>query len=424
MRIISGRLLRSIIKRIIPGIGALVLVIFSSLILFEATKATVEVTENGEKLTVKTHSNTVEELLDELGIKTNEHDSLSHDRTKTLENGMKIDYKQAKQIFVTIDGVEREFYTTADTIDEFLQAEDLSYTENDVVSFRNGDKIKENLSLTIDTAYQVTINDAGEKKKAWTTGGSIKELLDENDITLDKDDKIKPALKKEHDDKTLVTITRVEQDTDAVEENIPFKTERREDSSLAKGKENIISKGQEGKIVKTYEITKENGKEVDRELVEEEVKEESKNQIIAIGTKEPQQELVTLAKKENTTDNTSNEKRTKSKASESQPDASKPDGEVRYMNATAYSAVECTGCDGRGITATGIDLKKNRNMKVVSVDPKVIPLGTKVWVEGYGTAIAGDTGGSIKGNRIDVHVPTHAEASSYGMKKVKVKVID
>lgn len=41
-------------------------------------------------------------------------------------------------------------------------------------------------------------------------------------------------------------------------------------------------------------------------------------------------------------------------------------------------------------------------MKMIAVDPKVIPLGSKVWVEGYGEAIAGDTGGAIKGNRIDI----------------------
>ena len=50
----------------------------------------------------------------------------------------------------------------------------------------------------------------------------------------------------------------------------------------------------------------------------------------------------------------------------------------------------------------GHDLTANPNMKMIAVDPKVIPLGSKVWVEGYGEAIAGDTGGAIKGNRIDI----------------------
>ena len=69
------------------------------------------------------------------------------------------------------------------------------------------------------------------------------------------------------------------------------------------------------------------------------------------------------------------------------------------MTATAYTAF-CNGCSGR--TATGLNLRANPNMKVIAVDPRVIPLGTKVYVEGYGYAVAADTGGAIKGYKIDV----------------------
>ncbi|MEK3886770.1 3D domain-containing protein [Bacillus sp. FSL K6-3431] len=89
------------------------------------------------------------------------------------------------------------------------------------------------------------------------------------------------------------------------------------------------------------------------------------------------------------------------------------------VKATAYTA-GCKGCSG--ITATGINLKKNPNAKVISVDPKMIPLGTKVYVEGYGEAIAGDTGGAIKGKKIDLHMPTKKKALNWGVKTVKIKV--
>ncbi len=90
------------------------------------------------------------------------------------------------------------------------------------------------------------------------------------------------------------------------------------------------------------------------------------------------------------------------------------------VTATAYTA-HCNGCSGT--TATGINLRKNPKQKVVAVDPKVIPLGSRVWVEGYGEAIAGDTGGAIKGNKIDVFIPTKKEATKWGVKKVKLKVL-
>ncbi|MCU5529598.1 3D domain-containing protein [Bacillus cereus] len=92
-----------------------------------------------------------------------------------------------------------------------------------------------------------------------------------------------------------------------------------------------------------------------------------------------------------------------------------------YVEATAYS-VEGSPPHER-ITAAGIDIGKNPNIKLIAVDPKVIKLGTKVWVEGYGEAIAGDTGGAIKGNRIDVLFPTEKQAREWGRKKVKIKIM-
>ena len=91
------------------------------------------------------------------------------------------------------------------------------------------------------------------------------------------------------------------------------------------------------------------------------------------------------------------------------------------VRATAYTAY-CNGCSG--VTATGINLRSNPDQKVIAVDPKVIPLGTKVWVEGYGEAIAGDTGGAIKGNRIDVFIPNKSRALQWGSKTVKVKILN
>jgi len=89
------------------------------------------------------------------------------------------------------------------------------------------------------------------------------------------------------------------------------------------------------------------------------------------------------------------------------------------VTSTAYTA-NCSGCSG--ITSTGIDLNKNPSTKVIAVDPSVIPLGSLVHVEGYGYAIAGDTGGAIRGNKIDVFVPTKKEAMNWGVRTVKVTI--
>jgi peptidoglycan hydrolase CwlO-like protein len=96
-----------------------------------------------------------------------------------------------------------------------------------------------------------------------------------------------------------------------------------------------------------------------------------------------------------------------------------PTGVELYVVATAYSPEE-----SGAITHLGYNIRTNPNMKLIAVDPNVIPLGKKVWVEGYGEAIAGDTGSAIKGHKIDVLVPNRATALSWGRKTVKIVILD
>ncbi|MEL3972192.1 3D domain-containing protein [Rossellomorea oryzaecorticis] len=91
------------------------------------------------------------------------------------------------------------------------------------------------------------------------------------------------------------------------------------------------------------------------------------------------------------------------------------------VTATAYTAY-CEGCIG--ITKTGVDLIENPDARVIAVDPAVIPLGSKVYIEGYGYARAEDTGGAIKGNRIDIYMEHEKDALQYGVRDVKVKIIE
>lgn len=91
------------------------------------------------------------------------------------------------------------------------------------------------------------------------------------------------------------------------------------------------------------------------------------------------------------------------------------------VSATAYTAY-CAGCSG--VTRTGIDLRANPGLKVIAVDPNVIPLGSKVHVEGYGYAVAGDTGGAIKGHKVDLFMADKGNALQWGRKNVKVTILD
>ncbi|SFA97012.1 3D (Asp-Asp-Asp) domain-containing protein [Lentibacillus halodurans] len=108
-------------------------------------------------------------------------------------------------------------------------------------------------------------------------------------------------------------------------------------------------------------------------------------------------------------------------ANQEQSSQDNPDGKTITVTATAYTA-DCNGCSG--ITSTGVDLNDNPNAKVIAVDPNVIPLGSEVYVEGYGYATAADVGGAINGNKIDIHVPTKDEANDWGVRTVDVTIVN
>lgn len=114
-----------------------------------------------------------------------------------------------------------------------------------------------------------------------------------------------------------------------------------------------------------------------------------------------------------------------------------PEEYKQVIEATATAYCLCQKCCGKspsspgyGVTASGLKIIPGTGMKVIAVDPKVIPLGSKVYVQGlngawdYGYAIAGDTGGAIKSMKIDLYMDSHEETLSWGRKKVNIYVVD
>ena len=110
------------------------------------------------------------------------------------------------------------------------------------------------------------------------------------------------------------------------------------------------------------------------------------------------------------------------KEQEAASDSAAPSGRTMMMEATAYSSDPADAMGGGTVTATGQNLLSNP--MAVAVDPSVIPLGTRLYVEGYGEAIASDTGGAIQGNIIDVHFPTYDQCIQWGRRQVKVTILD
>ena len=174
-----------------------------------------------------------------------------------------------------------------------------------------------------------------------------------------------------------------------MESPVEFEIVKKEDPSLSQGKEKILVEGKKGHVSRQYEVIKENGKEVKRKILSETVMKEKRNQVVAVGTKDTSVQTMNV----NATG-----------------------GKEIYVSSTAYTA-SCNGCSG--VTATGLNLKNNPDAKVIAVDPSIIPLGSKVYVDGYGYAVAADKGGAIKGHKIDVFFSSTSDAYRWGVKKGK-----
>ncbi|MGE6632334.1 ubiquitin-like domain-containing protein [Bacillus sp. NPDC077027] len=367
----------------------------------ELTKQSITISINGKKKTIRTHEDTVGQLLSDLGIRTRAEDHISPSPDQKITSNMKIVYDAAIPVQLTLDGKEQKIWTTDQTVGALLKNEQIDVGKHDQVIPGKDNKIKENMQLVVHQAFHVSLNDGGKTKKLWTTSTTVADFLKKQELKLEKHDKIKPALHTSITKKNAdIKITRVEKVTDVVEEKIAFDTKRKKDHSLEKGKEKVLEKGEEGKMKKHYAIIKENGKVVSKELVKEVTAKNSKDQLIAIGTQ--------VSKKE------AQPNQTVSRSNESS-------AKEFYVTSTAYTA-SCSGCTGR--TSTGYNLKANPGAKVIAVDPNVIPLGSKVYVEGYGYAVASDTGSAIKGNKIDVFVPNKSTAYQWGNKRVKIRVLN
>ncbi|WP_026673692.1 G5 and 3D domain-containing protein [Alkalihalobacterium bogoriense] len=390
-------------KLSITAASLVVVMLVVSLVVYETSKAMVTINIDGEETILTTHASTIAELLAENEWEINEHDKITPSLETAISSNMEVEWKKAKLVTLTVNDDLQTVWTTADSVNELFEELAIEVKEQDEINPSLDTEITPDMNVSYESAFLVQLISDGEQQEIWTTSTTVADFLEKENIALGELDRVEPAKDELLDKETKVDVIRVEKVTDVVEEKIAFATVTRKDDSLEKGKENVVESGQEGLVKKHYEVIFENGEEVSRELVKTENVRDSKDRIVAVGNKQPPAPV------------------SRSSSPSSSSSSGGGEGKTITVTATAYTA-NCSGCSG--ITATGINLNNNRNKKVIAVDPSVIPLGSRVHVEGYGEAIAGDTGGNIVGNKIDVHVPTRSEAQRWGVRTVKVTILD
>ncbi|PRT43921.1 cell wall-binding protein EntB [Bacillus wiedmannii] len=211
-------------------------------------------------------------------------------------------------------------------------------------------------------------------------------------------------------------IVKPKEDVKAQEEAKAKEEEKAREIAKAKEEEKAREIAKAKEEAKAREIAKAKEEEKAREIAK--AKEEEKAREIAKAKEEEKAREIAKAKEE------AKAREIAKVREESKNNIQSAKRELTVV-ATAYTADPSeNGTYGeRVLTAMGHDLTANPNMRIIAVDPKVIPLGSKVWVEGYGEAIAGDTGSAIKGNRIDVLMGSKSKAINWGRQTVKVKIL-
>ncbi len=231
----------------------------------------------------------------------------------------------------------------------------------------------------------VIVNLDGVPRMVSTDSETVGELLEELSATIDSEYLLEDYNETDAvTDMMTISLTSVTEKIVATTDVVPYKTIEKASTELKPGERRVVQEGQEGQTSTVNKEVYHGNKLVSSEFVETKVITSTVDEIIEIGAS-------------NVIDGMTYKKAIKSKV-------------------TAYTPYDA-GCNG--ITATGARATKG----VVAVDPSVIPLGSKVYVPGYGVAIAADTGGAIKGNRVDVCYETKNEAFSWGVQNVTVYVL-
>ena len=276
----------------------------------------------------------------------------------------------------------------------------------------------ETVTITLSDGYQMTV---------LTSKTKVSDILKDNNILVNTNEKVTPNESENiTENKTIVISSKSDQEIQVAkvsesgvettldsllkaydsivekievkQEEIPFKTVKKDISDGAKSTKNkVLQEGKKGLKEITYKVKYQNNTEVERTKLSEKVIQEPVDKIVQVRSNVTTSRSADVAR---TTSSTS-------------------DGSVRIMKVTAYcSCSKCCGKYANGITAVGTRATAGRTVAA----PKGYAFGTKLLINGK-TYIVEDRGGAIKGNRLDMYVNSHSEALRWGVKYLPVKVI-
>ena len=294
-------------------------------------------------------------------------------------------------VVLSVDGQTRSYVSLQGTVANVLREVNVEVQEGDRVSPSLGAAISPGIRISVERALPLIVKIAGAKKEVRLAAPTVREALARMNVQVGPSDRIYPSPRVALAPWMRITLERRDVRTWVEAHAIPSGHEVVEDKTLLKGKQVVRSIGQSGEWDRVVRVEYVDGRVVSVATLGQTVVRQPVPRLIVIGTRVPIFQQVAT-----------------------------PGGSPMVMEATAYYPGPNNFGGGVGPrTATGLLAQ----LGIVAVDPSVIPLGTRLHIEGYGNAVAGDTGGAIHGNKVDLCFNSYREAIRFGRRIVRVYIL-
>lgn len=362
-----------------------IIVALVTLSVYYAKSETITVKIDGKAVKVTTIEKSVGGALSHSGLKIYPEDLVNPSRENAVTPGLEVQITRSLPVHLTVDGQSIEARTPEQTVGKALndlsQRYGLHIKDEDEVNVQRSEPLVADMKLAVRRSIPVHIRADGKEWDTEMAPRTVADALKKLAISLGEKDKVSLALDHLLQPYDVLKVIRVTERVETVNSEIPYQTVAQAADFPVGLPDRTVSRGGNGLQEQTVKLTLEDGKEVEREVLNQRVVRPPVNQVVSRGA---------------------------------QTSISRGGRVINFkraylMRATAYS-------EPGGTTATGEPVQWG----IVAVDPRVIPLGSKVYVDNYGPATALDTGGAIRGNRVDLYMDSPDAASAWGVRSVVV----
>ncbi|MDR0946067.1 MAG: ubiquitin-like domain-containing protein [Bifidobacteriaceae bacterium] len=265
--------------------AAVVAMILGGVAGFASLHKDVTVDVDGVRTQVSTLAGSVGQVLKEKHVSVSDRDLVAPAVTARVPKSGDIVVRHARQLAVDIDGQDRTVWTTATTVQDALEDLGVRVEAADLSVSRSASVARLDRTVQVTTTKSVTVLVDGQTLPVQTASATVADALSAVGVSLGDKDQVTPALTSPVASGQTITVTRAVSKNGTEKQVIPFQTKKVNDPDLYKGDQQVTQQGKAGESVVTYASTKVGGKEVDRKEVSQVVVALPQTKIVHVGTK-------------------------------------------------------------------------------------------------------------------------------------------